>query len=124
MKHPVKRLRLGLATFFFALSVSTSPVTAQSIPLSSTNLSGTIASSGTFQQIQGQTNNRNGCTIQNTGSHTQYVFFGPIANATTPVAVELSPSQSVNCSVASNIVLKDAVSISGTSGDTFFANFQ
>jgi hypothetical protein len=99
-------------------------VLAQSIPVPSANFSGTIATTGTFQNIQSQTNNRIGCSIQNTGTHTEYVYFGPIANATEATSVQLSAGQSVNCNVGANIVAKDSISVTGTSGDTFFANFQ
>jgi len=97
---------------------------AQSIPLPSTNLSGTITTTGTFQQIQGTTNNRNGCTIQNNGTHTMYVYLGTLSGATTAASAQLTAGQSLNCAIASDFVVKDAISITGTSGDTFFANFQ
>lgn len=97
---------------------------AQSIPAQSTNLSGTITSTGIFQSIQGQTNNRKGCLIQDNGTHNMQVFFGPIANATAASSAVLTPGQAISCAINGNLVVQDAISITGTSGDSFFANFQ
>jgi len=123
MHHLIRAL---LAAVILMLVIST--VWAQSIPVSSNNLSGTITATNTFQQIQGQTNNRNGCAIQNGASSSsgdsQWVYFGACTSATKAASILLSPAQSVNCAVGANIVLKDPVCITGTSGDAFFANFQ
>ncbi len=97
---------------------------AQSIPAQSTNLSGTITATGTFQVVQGQTNNRKGCILQNNGTHNMNVYFGTLANATTSNSAVLVPSQAINCAINGNLVVQDAISITGTSGDAFFANFQ
>ena len=107
---------------------------AQSVPLKSINLSGTIASTNTFQVVQGSNNARNGCTIQNNSADTQYVCFDPVsascASCTKATAVTLGPAangnsgQSASCSIAGTMVLKDVVCITGTTSDTFFANFQ
>jgi len=66
------------------------------------------------------------CVIENNtaGSNSMYVFFGSIANATTAKSVKLSAGQSVSCSSYGGMVLTDQVSIAGTSGDAYFANFQ
>jgi hypothetical protein len=108
-----------LAAALFACSVS-----AQSIPVGSTNLSGTIAVTNTFQTIQGQTNNRLGCAIQNNGTNTMYVFLGPKASATTAKSIVLSPGQPMSCEVSGAVVVKDEINITGTSGDAYLANFQ
>lgn len=97
-------------------------------PVFTTEGSGTIAVTNTFQQVlalASMTAPRNGCLIQNTGSHVMYVFFGPIANATTgksfilqPPANSTSQGGSVSCNVAPN-VLWDQVSITGTISETY-----
>jgi hypothetical protein len=117
-------MRALLAATILLLCVSS--VWAQSIPVPSINLSGTITSTNTFQSIQGKTNNRLGCTIQNpaTNSNNQWVYFGTLTSATKSASVLLQPGQSVNCAVNTDNVLGDPVSITGTSGDAFFANFQ
>jgi hypothetical protein len=111
----------ALYTLIFTFSVP--DVIAQSVPRPSINLSGTITATSAFQLVQASTN-RLGCTIQNTGTHSEYVYFGSIGSATQGTAILLSPGQSVSCAVAGTITLSDAVNIAGTSGDSFFANFQ
>jgi hypothetical protein len=119
MRHSLPRILLGCLIFLL-------PIIAlgQTVPVASTNYSGSITTTSTFQVIQGQTNNRQGCTIQDQGTHTMYVFFGPIANATLATSAQITAGQSINCAVNGNLVVKDAISITGTSGDAFFANFQ
>ena len=108
------------------LALLSSPVFADPpATTSSTNLSGSIAVTNTFQSIQAQKNNRLGCTVQNLGANAMYVYFGSIAGAATTASAKLNAGQSVNCTLAGiNYVLRDQVSITGTSGDAFFANFQ
>jgi hypothetical protein len=94
--------------------------------VTSSNLSGTITTTNTFQSLQVPTTSRKGCTIQNNGTHTMYVYFGPVANATTGAALALSAGQPAFCAVGLGGVgvLTDQISITGTSGDAYFANFQ
>jgi hypothetical protein len=80
--------------------------------------------------IQGVNTGRNGCEIQNTASHNQYLFFETAindptcANATIASSAELLPGQPVKCRDGYASVNKEQICITGTSGDTFFANFQ
>lgn len=94
-------------------------------PVSSTNLSGTITTTNTFQSIQSSNNGRHGCTVQNnSATNSMWVFFGPIASATTAKSVALTAGgMAVNCQTPSG-VLTDQVSVTGTSGDAYLANFQ
>jgi len=121
-KLTLARATLVTAAFMLAMSVVWS-AHAQTVPVGSMNLSGSIAITNTFQSIQGQTNNRQGCAIQNNGTHTMYVYIGSGAPSTATSA-QLSAGQSLICGVTGNTVAKDAISITGTSGDTFYANFQ
>jgi hypothetical protein len=124
MKHQtLARVALVCAALMLSLSCVWS-AHAQSIPVTSTNFSGTIATAGTFQLIQGKTNNRNGCLIQNNGTHPMYVYFGTLTSATTSNSVQLAATQAVSCAINGDLVVQDAISITGTSGDNFFANFQ
>lgn len=84
---------------------------------------GTITVTNTFQSIITQNTNRRGCTIQNTGTHTMFVFFGAIGSATTSNSIQINGGQIVNCQVG-GIILQDAVSITGTAGDPFVVNIQ
>ena len=124
----------GVAAFLLSLpahaqqAVVTSPSQNSSL-----NVSGTIAVTSTFQSvvpsaIGGRV--RQGCLIQNTGSNTQYVYFGPLASATKAMSYQLSPpgaatqGGAISCSTSAGGVLQDQVVITGTSGDTFTAEYQ
>ena len=100
---------------------------AQVIPVPSTNLSGTIATTNTFQSIQTLNNGRKGCTIQNqiTNSHNMYVYNGAIGSATTAQSATVAPGQTFSCWVCAALqVITDQISITGTAGDYFYASFQ
>ena len=121
---------LALAVLLFSIG----SVWAQSIPVPSKyNLSGTITTTGTFQSIQAQTNNRIGCSVQNTAAASSgdlmWVYFDSTNSSNCSAATKagssvLQPGQPVHCLVGNTFVLNDQVCITGTSGDSFFANFQ
>lgn len=125
----MKRLYLILTLLLFSFpAFGQQQVITQPYGSRSSNNSGTIAVTNTFQSVftasTGNNTGRTGCALQNnSASNSMYVFFGAIADATIGKSVKLSPGQSVNCN-AGNIVLKDEVSITGTSGDAFFAAQQ
>ena len=84
----------------------------------------TIAVTNTFQvALAAPSGNRNGCTVQNQGPHTMYVYFGVSASATTALSYQVSPGQTIYCSV-NNIVLQDIVNITGTAGDAYIVTSQ
>lgn len=112
-----------LGASVLALALLASAALAQIKPQSSVNLASTLAATGPFQSIAVYDANRSGCTVQNTSANAQYVFFGPIASATIAKSVKLLSGQSVGCN-AGPLVLTDQISISGTSGDTFYAATQ
>lgn len=99
-------------------------VSASIIALTSTNLSSTISVTNTFQSIQVSTVGRKGCTVQNNGNNTMWIFFGPIGSATAVTSFQLLPGTPVSCAVGGLGVLTDQVSITGTATDAFTANFQ
>jgi hypothetical protein len=128
----MQRLILLLMALAAMLLVAT-VVWAQSIPVPSNNLSGTITTTGAFQVVQAQTNNRIGCTVQNNAALSSddlmQVFFDKTNSAncsaaTSAASVQLQPGQAVSCAIAVGYVLKDQICVSGTAGDPFFANFQ
>lgn len=93
---------------------------------SQTNASSTIAVTNTFQSVFAASTGdvgRTSCAIQNNGSNSMWVFFGPIADATKPKSVKLAVGQSVTCSV-DNIVIRAQVSITGTATEEFYAAVQ
>lgn len=116
---------------YVALCLVLLPVCAYAlgVPVNSINLSGTITTTNTFQVVQASNGGRIGCTIQNTSANTEYVYFdkgsSTCADAKTATAFALTVTgQAINCAVADDILLKDTVCITGTSGGTFTANFQ
>lgn len=128
-------LRLALAAALLAIGEvarAQNPVVTQPAQTVSQNSSSTITTTNTFQSVFAavtSSRGRSSCLIQNNGSHVMYVFFGPIANATTAASVALNPGtanvagDAVSC-VSGGIVLTDQVSITGTSGDAFYAAQQ
>lgn len=103
--------------------VITQPLNVTSNPVAS----GSVASSGTFQSVFAADTNTRGrasCTIQNTGANTLYVFFGPIANATRAKSVQLTTGLPVYCATPNGGVIKDQVSVDGTTAGTFYAAVQ
>ena len=116
-----------------ALAVALAPFMAwaqafqpQGAPVTTTQTGSTIAVTNTFQQVLAPVYPlgtppvlRQGCLVQNNGSHTMYVFFGPIASATTAKSFQLTAGQGIGCATGSGAVLQDQVSITGTSGDAY-----
>lgn len=99
------------------------PVTTLPYGVTSANASTTVATTNTFQSVWAANALRAGCTLQNKGSATLYVFFGAIASALTTSSVQLTTGQAVSCN-AGGTVLRDQVSVTGTSGGAFFAAQQ
>lgn len=119
-------MRRVLLTFlllaFATASQAQESVTNTQVKLPSLNLSSTIAVTNTFQSIQVATQRR-GCSIQNNGAASMWVFFGPIASATKAKSVVLLTGQSVNCN-SPGATLSDQISITGTATQEFFAAVQ
>lgn len=116
--------RAGLFAALLAAAVALPPLAAAQIkPIASVNVSGTIAVTNTFQSIIARNTNRSGCTVQNTGTNTMYVFFGPLADATAAKSVKLAAGGAVSCNNGP-VTLTDEVSITGTATEAFFAAHQ
>lgn len=118
---------------FASAAFAQSNVTTNPSYVGSTNLSGSIGTTNTFQSLSLAVvppNRRNGCLIQDNGSNTMYVFFGPIGSATKAASYQLIPpgtgiqGGSVSCATGGGGVLQDQISITGTSGDAFAASTQ
>lgn len=126
----VLAMRYLLSILVLALSISfanaQNPVITLPNPVVSDNASSTIAATNTFQSIwvlDTAVTGRTACTVQNNGTNTMWVFFGPIADATKGKSVVLTAGQATYCN-SGIVVLKDQVSITGTSGDAFYAARQ
>lgn len=92
------------------------------------NASGTIATTGTFQQVFAATPpqsaggpGRKGCYIVNNGTNKMYVSEGVAAgSATTATSIPLAANAAFNCTF-NQTALQGIIAISGTSGDAFYA---
>lgn len=93
----------------------------------SQNVSGTVTTGGTFQQIiPSAPGTRAGCLIENptTASEVLYVFFGPTASATTSNSFVLAAGAAITCG-SGPYTVTDAVQVTGaTTGHAFIASFQ
>ena len=126
----MKKLAL-LLSLLAGSAFAQQPVYQYATPRNSVNASGTIAVTNTFQQVfaaastsPGQAVTRMGCLIQNNSTHTMYVYFGPIANATLNTSIQLAASGALSCATLTGAVTADQISITGTAGDVFFAAQQ
>lgn len=102
------------------------PTTATTSPAAGSTTTGgtTIAVTSTFQQVLAAATGRKSCLVQNTGSNTQYVYFGVIGSATLSNSFQVAPGQPISCATPNGVVLTDAVNITGTAGDAYVAASQ
>jgi hypothetical protein len=120
------RLLALLFLLFTTSAFAQGVVVTQPYPATSSNNSSTIAVTNTFQSVWAasvQNRGRASCTIANYGTNKMYVFFGPIVNATLTNSIQIAANQAVSCNIG-NVVLQDQVSITGTSGDAYYAAQQ
>ena len=95
------------------------------------NQSSTIAVTNTFQPVfvaSTANTGRVACVIQNTGTNSMYVYFGAtqtsvLAEATIAKSVKLIAGQACSCD-SNDIVIKNAVWITGTATETYYAAQQ
>ena len=113
-----------MRAFLFALLLLLAPsALAQNPPTklsTQPNASSTIIGTNSFQPVFAQNGGRGGCTIQNNGSATMYVFFGPLANATLTNSIQVPATFSLYCNLGP-VVLGDQVSITGTATQAYYA---
>lgn len=97
------------------------------VSVTSTNLSGTVTTGGTFQVLSAASTTRAGCFIQNpiTATETLFVFFGANGSALTTKAVNLAPGSAVGCATQGGGILGDNISVTAaTTGHAFVAQVQ
>jgi hypothetical protein len=100
------------------------PVTPYAAPRNALdNESSTIATTNTFQAVFPSNLNRQGCTIQNNGTNSMWVFFGATASATKGTSVVLAAGQAAYCG-SGLLTYQGVVAITGTMGDAFYAAGQ
>lgn len=122
-------LSLALLVLGSGQLVAQQPVQTWAAPVSvATNASNRITATGTFQKIFDATMpttqvRRTDCVVQNLVTSTlvrpMWVFFGS-TTPTTATSLRLDSSQIFHCNTG-GAALQDKISITGTSGDEFFA---
>jgi len=122
---------MRIIAFLLALSLATVPALADTTvaPTQRTTVmgNGTIGTGGTFQSIMAADLNRTGCIIQNTSTHTMYVYFGATASATTSNTFQVAAGGTIYCGAGGNsvVALTDNVAITtSATSDTFVFAFQ
>jgi hypothetical protein len=114
--------KLLLAGVLLLLGVA--PSWAQQPPYGSytTELTGTIAVSGTYQSVFAASSNgaRKSCTIQNKGANNMLAFFGSTQpGASSAKGFIITPNNFITWGLVGGGLTLDAIWIEGTSGDTF-----
>jgi hypothetical protein len=97
------------------------------VALTTTNVSSTITSGGSFQSVIAALNTRAGCLIENPTTATEplYVYFGANSSATAATSISLAPGGVTSCASGSGGVLTDNVSLeAATTGHAFVAMKQ
>lgn len=119
--------RLLLSLFILVASVSLSlaqnPVTTLPYGVTISNASGTINSTNTFQSVlpaSSNTTGRTDCLIQNIAASNMFIYFGSPTLATTTNSLTLASGATFRCNNG-GVVIKNQISITGTSGQRFFA---
>lgn len=131
MRTFIKALVLTSLLFAGVLPVAAqqqNPVTTSPQMGAAFGVSGTVLVTNSFQQIFAGQNptagqRRLGCTVQNTGSSTLYVYFGLLTAATTVASFQVAPSQAIYCQAGVGVI-QDAVSVSGTAGNSYVGALQ
>ncbi len=109
----------GSVTVSGAVTVTSGSVTTSPAGAASTQAAGTVTLGATFQTALAASSTRLGCTIQNTSTHTMYVFVGTLGSATTGNSYQVPPNGTFACN-AGPIVLTGAVNLTtSTTADTF-----
>lgn len=129
----MKKIFLVLGLFLFPhLALAQAPTIIKPYNINNVdNQSSTIAVTNTFQPVftaQTAVTGRTACTIQNTGTNPMYVYFGAtqssvLAEATIARSVKIIAGQAVTCN-ADTIIIKNAVWITGTATETYYAAQQ
>lgn len=133
----MRRIALSLVFLLFgAISALAQQVTTNPLPVYTANSSSTISVTATFQVVFANVANptqsmRRGCTIQNNGTGTMWVYVHQQAagTATKAASFQIFPPgtpgpNTFNCITGAGGVLQDQIDITGTAADTFAATEQ
>jgi hypothetical protein len=100
-------------------SGTTQPIYGQAY--AATNDAGTIGTGNTFQTFLASNSSRHGCFIQNTSSHTLYVFVNDgVATKNTANSIQVAASGGTwTCSVGATVITDEIDITTSTTSDTF-----
>lgn len=108
-------------------SINANSSASAATPVSSTNISGTVTTGGTFQTIlAANTTTRLGCSIENPTTATEplLVYASTPSSPTSGASYSLGPGGIFNCS-SGNLVIGDAIAVTATTtGHAFTGNAQ
>lgn len=91
------------------------------IPAASNPTSLTVSVTNTFQQLLAANSARKGCVFQNQSTHTEY--FSISVSPTLVNSLQVLPGAYFMCG-NSNVVITDAIQVTGTAGDTIVGQWQ
>lgn len=116
--------------YAFVMSAIFGSALAQQPPYAATSTitSGVIAVTNTYQVLLPLQRGRLGCTIQNNGTNTMYIYLDNTGGAVAPsgivTALKLVAGQTMNCAIGGVAVVSDQIWITGTAADTFVVTRQ
>ena len=119
----------GVSPCFIPYSATNPLPVAQSVGASSgvtsTQTAFTIATGNTFQSIAAASASRKSCLIQNTSTHTMYVFFGATGTASLTNTFQVPTGQFMSCATVNGLVLTDNIAVTtGTTSDPGVLNLN
>jgi hypothetical protein len=122
----MKRYAIAAGIFLALCAAALADTTIAPGQRTSVAASGTITLGGTFQQWLPQNANRTGCYLQNTSTHTLFVFLGATATASLTNTIQVAPGGAFSCaSPGGTIVVTDAIQITtSTTSDPFVGFWQ
>lgn len=101
------------------LLITCGAASAQIAYVPSNPTSGTVGTGNTFQQVLNLNYGRHGCYIQNTSTHTLYVFMGLAASATTAKSFQIAANGFYDCSHNGAVLIDPVAVTTSTTSDTF-----
>lgn len=118
MKRLLAILLLGAS---FNCAFAQNPVVTNPSKRTAVVSGNTIGVTGTFQSIFAANINRLGCVIQNNGIHNMQVDFVSKATATISTSAVVPPGGTAGCDLYGTVITGE-VSVTGTTGDWFYAS--
>lgn len=110
-------LVVGVSTFAYAQNpVLTNPTGRTAVASGST-----IATTNTFQTLFASNDRRSGCIVQNNGTHNMYLNIVSRTTATLSNSAVIIPGGTGGCALYGTVITGE-ISLTGTSGDSYYAS--